>query len=479
MVSFKIIGALLAASSGAISASTDLAAKASSRDLIFLETRDLTDHSFQRKQWSGAIARGPNRISETTKVSLECLDCRTWGTITAELNDYDFHLHTFLHFTNVGGYFDFGLAASANGTYVFELHRGVGDKKNITTSGWHFDIGLTAELIIQVSASVEASGGFQFAIPDGSTGLKFDFGPPALFNVDVLPLPTVNFGLLPVSINDTAANITAAIRLRAHTGVSGETEGIEMNGEAGAFLNLAQVTLGETSSSAADCKQALFADVESNAGAYAHLGICEGEESKNNCTGDGPEAATVFYRGGTTGCLPTATGRPFRPTAAAVLAGPTSCHGGATGETVTTSKYLVTSCAIATINCPAAYAQTIEATNVETITTTSCPGAAAAAAAATDAVAVRVETVDKMEHPIRLVAIESPSAAPTVNSKGTPKPTATAITGQYAAWAKESEQDRNDKDGNKDEKNAATSPWQPQSGLLGLFGFAAAVMVWL
>jgi len=36
------------------------------------------------------------------------------------------------------------------------------------------DMGLTAELIIQTSASVEAAGGFQFSVADGSTGLSIE-----------------------------------------------------------------------------------------------------------------------------------------------------------------------------------------------------------------------------------------------------------------------------------------------------------------
>ena len=98
-------------------------------------------------------------ISETTKVSVECLDCRTWGTTTAERNT-DHDLRAYLHFAKVGGYFDFGLAASSQGTYVFQLHSGVGDKSNITVGadfllselqqsrltpgnkpGWHLDMG--------------------------------------------------------------------------------------------------------------------------------------------------------------------------------------------------------------------------------------------------------------------------------------------------------------------------------------------------
>lgn len=230
------------------------------------------------------------------------------------------------------------------------------------------------------------------------------------------------------------------------------------------------MTLGETSSSAGDCKQAFFVDVESNAGAYARMSLCDEEEhGSKNCTGDGPKAATVFYQGGTTACLPTATGKPFRPTAAAI-AGPSTCNGGgaaATGETVTTSTYQVTSCAIATIICPPAYQQTIEATNVETITTTSCPGAAA-----TGAVAMDVKAADKIEHPIRLASTSS--RAPTVDVDDIPTPTATAITGQYAAWAKESEEEK------KDDENGASVLSGSQNGLLSLLGFVFAVMmIWL
>lgn len=121
--------------------------------------------------------------------------------------------------------------------------------------------------------------------------------------------PKVDFGLLPVAINDTAANITAAIRLRAHSGV---------RGEAGAFLILAQATLGATSSpSAGGCQHAFAVDVEANAGgrtrAWASVATTTKRRSRRRRTAEaatapatGPGPPPVFYQGGITARLPAA-----------------------------------------------------------------------------------------------------------------------------------------------------------------------------
>lgn len=289
--------------------------------------------------------------------------------------------------------------------------------------------------------------------------------------------PDVKFGLIPVAINDTSANITAAIRFRADAGIVAEAKGLSATGKAGAFLNLAQVTLSGRSSPAAGC---FSVDVESNAGAYAYASAC----GKKDCTGDAAAAATVFYRGSVSTCLP-ATGKPFRPTAAAIAA-PSSCAGGAqaaTGTTVTTATYNVTNCAVAAINCPPGYGQTVVATNVETMTTSSCPSATVANAAAY-ALAINVAAVDKIEHAIALTSAATEISS--VNTEGIAKPTASIITGQYVEWAKESEEKKEDKkdgDGKKDEddkkKNAVSARWESPNGLLGMLGFFAAVLVCL
>ncbi|KAK8100365.1 uncharacterized protein PG998_008239 [Apiospora kogelbergensis] len=441
MLPLKTIGRLLVVASVAASLSTEITATTSSRDLMVLETRDLTikdepkkfDLGWQVKdrpifsgQWTGAVARGQHDASATTKVSVECLDCRTWGTVTAqvELTQVDLHrpsVYARLNFTNVGGYFNFGLAASAQGTYVFQLpsgkRGGKKDKKTVRSRGVDADISLIAELIIQVSASVEASGGFHFAVTDNTTGLQVKVPD---FSSVILPLPDVKFGLIPVAINDTSANITAAIRFRADAGIVAEAKGLSATGKAGAFLNLAQVTLSGRSSPAAGC---FSVDVESNAGAYAYASAC----GKKDCTGDAAAAATVFYRG--------------------------------------------------------SYGQTVVATNVETMTTSSCPSATVANAAAY-ALAINVAAVDKIEHAIALTSAATEISS--VNTEGIAKPTASIITGQYVEWAKESEEKKEDKkdgDGKKDEddkkKNAVSARWESPNGLLGMLGFFAAVLVCL
>lgn len=60
--------------------------------------------------------------SETVSLSLECLDCRTWGAIEVEIEDElqidqeQLVLAADMIFNNVGAYFDFAAAVSSQTT---------------------------------------------------------------------------------------------------------------------------------------------------------------------------------------------------------------------------------------------------------------------------------------------------------------------------------------------------------------------------
>ena len=188
--------------------------------------------------------------------------------------------------------------------------------------------------------------------------------------------PRVDFSLLPIEISNAAANITAAIVLKAEAGISADVGAVSGDASVGANLALVQVSFGATVDAEAECERALFIDVESNGGAFAQLGASvPGQDFEI-----GPNVSTVFATAGTTTCLGQAAAstppafsstRPPPPqTASDAAACPTAL---ATKVQSTTKTYALTSCLVPAVNCPVSLTQVVQVANVEEATTVFCP----------------------------------------------------------------------------------------------------------
>lgn len=71
---------------------------------------------------------------DTFSFVLECIDCRTTGTITAEFSENDIiDASATLTFNNVAAYFDLGLASSSDATFSIGIGRSLGNS-NVTVS---------------------------------------------------------------------------------------------------------------------------------------------------------------------------------------------------------------------------------------------------------------------------------------------------------------------------------------------------------
>lgn len=183
--------------------------------------------------------------------------------------------------------------------------------------------------------------------------------------------PQVNFGFLPFAMSESV-NGTIGLRLRAE--VNGKVQAshdLEANAGAGAYIILAEVTVGEVASTDSSCEAAIFAEVDANMGAYATAGATFGIDSFTA----GPSVSTTYLSMGTTICLATET-PTFVSTSMAPEVTDTvlECAVALTEETTTiTSSYSLTSCVISAVNCPSSLTQVIIVTNIESVITTLCP----------------------------------------------------------------------------------------------------------
>ncbi|KAH8898345.1 hypothetical protein GQ53DRAFT_802697 [Thozetella sp. PMI_491] len=292
--------------------------------------------------------------------TLECADCRTYGTIVADINDND-GLNATLTFNNVGAYLDFGVATATEGVFSIGLGKSFGKKAaDGSTVPFSANLGLSLALVFTFDGAVEVTGGFQLSIPNGSQlGFDIDLGFDAKEGIQ----PTAGIQTF------TAANVTVALVLKADAGISTNVGLVEANVGAGAHLTLVQIKFGEVSSNdPAKCPIALFADIESNGGAYAkaEAKVLDDVDLGN----ENPSTTAVFATAGTTTCLTNT--RPALP--ATTKQAQTSCAKAlVTATTTTTAIYSLTSCLVKAVDCPASFTQIVIATNIETITTTTCP----------------------------------------------------------------------------------------------------------
>lgn len=125
----------------------------------------------------GPLPGAVGSVGGSFNLTMQCVDCRTYGNIVASLDDSD-GLRALLTFNQVGAYMDLAMFASSQGTYTIGLGASLGTS-NVTGKVFAagFDFGM--ELILQVTGAVQANGGFQISIPDGETvgldiGLKLN-----------------------------------------------------------------------------------------------------------------------------------------------------------------------------------------------------------------------------------------------------------------------------------------------------------------
>ncbi|KAI0474753.1 hypothetical protein F4859DRAFT_78378 [Xylaria cf. heliscus] len=247
-------------------------------------------------------------------LTLTCVECKTTGEVIAsamlpDITDIDiahpgdaFNTSMLgLTFNGVGATIDLDLTAAVSGDFSIPLLK---TESPVGISGPGFLIGavFSVDLVLQISGKIETEGGFQIAIPDGSSFMiPFDDAIPNVANFD-----GASASLLPLKV-DAPADVTVALRLNVQAGLMlPDLEVIDIKALAGAFIALPEIILKEsasfsTSPSAnATCILPVSAELNINAGVFVDIGaeiigIDLGEFN--------PTASTTLFAASTSTCL--------------------------------------------------------------------------------------------------------------------------------------------------------------------------------
>ncbi|RYP64132.1 hypothetical protein DL771_008912 [Monosporascus sp. 5C6A] len=248
-------------------------------------------------------------------LTLECVDCRTWGSVTAvtfiaddigdfleDLTDFDLFNNANLSvvFNGVGALIDLSVVATEEVEFTLPLFA---TQTPLGVAGPNFQLGVVffVELVMGITGEVEASSGFQLQIPDGSAfTMPLD---PTLPNTAAFDGTTAS--LLPLTV-ETAANLTVALRLRVQAGL--EFVGnplLSATALAGAFLDIPEVVLGGRfpsggANESESCQLPAFAEVNVNAGVFVEVGADVGNVGIIDLN---PTLETTFFRAAVETCF--------------------------------------------------------------------------------------------------------------------------------------------------------------------------------
>ncbi|RYP44823.1 hypothetical protein DL768_008755 [Monosporascus sp. mg162] len=317
-------------------------------------------------------------------LTLECVDCRTWGSVTAvtfipddigdfleDLTDFDLFNNANLSivFNGVGALIDVSVAATEEVEFTLPLFA---TQTPLGVAGPNFQLGAVffVELVMGITGEVEANSGFQLLIPDGSAfTMPLD---PTLPNTAAFDGTTAS--LLPLTV-EAPANLTMALRLRVQAGL--EFVGsplLSATALAGAFLNIPEVVLGgRFSFGGADepesepCQLPAFAEVNVNAGVFVEVGADVGNVGVVELN---PSLETTFFRAAVETCfLGGAADATAQPTASSSST-PYTLRPNATATATANTSADVTTMTPPPEATPDPHALT---TVVMTVTTTACP----------------------------------------------------------------------------------------------------------
>ncbi|KAK7744050.1 hypothetical protein SLS62_010351 [Diatrype stigma] len=386
-------------------------------------------------------------------LKLECVDCRTWGSVEVltflpddigdffeDLSDFDLfnNANLSLVFNGVGAFIDVDVVTTQKGGFALPLFT---SQSPLGVAGPNFQIGVvfSVEIALGITGEIDINSGFQLSIPDGSSfTMPLD---PAVDNT--ADFDGTMFSMLPLAI-DAPANITVALRLRVQAGL--EFVGsplLSAQALAGAYLNIPEVVLGETltlggntsvspgwnasipapaPAPAPSCTLPAFAEVNINAGVFIDVGADVGVVKLGDFN---PTLSTTFFQAAVSTCLDGLAGSAV-PTPSALLPYPypnatitattapapaLACPTDLVTETITTASTMaVTSCVLPVLNCPANMTQVVMAEQTETITSSSCPVAMVTSVAQNTTTAADVSTT---ECPEKATVAAAPTPTPT------------------------------------------------------------------
>ncbi|KAI2471371.1 hypothetical protein F4781DRAFT_122302 [Annulohypoxylon bovei var. microspora] len=396
-------------------------------------------------------------LGSTFSLDIACVECRTYGELNAfmefpdnleellkDLKDFNVFNDASLTigFQGVGASVDLSVTTQGTGHFTIPLFK-TETPLGISGPGFQAGISFGVDLIIGITAEIEAEGGFEVSIPDGSSfTIEFDpkVGNSAKFN-------GASAALLPLSVN-APASITVALRLEVQGGIElPSIPLLEAKALAGAYINIPEVILGEQFSlppaNGSDCILPVSAEININAGASVDIGASIADITLGDFD---PSVSTTFFDAKTSTCFVTVGQETATPaitgtgtgtgTGAAAAATTIDCPSAlVTSTATTTSTYTITSCAAAVVNCPNSLAQVIVVTEPITMTTSSCPvSVASTPAAIANGPFVNATT----SAGIALSSLSAPVTSTVSIDSSVVTPEATLITGSAKATVTES-----------------------------------------
>jgi hypothetical protein len=130
-------------------------------------------------------------FTETARLELECVDCRTWGSalittagvsknesiigdiisffenpIDAIINAFD--LEVKVEFVDVGGHFEFDLSASDTVSYSYSIYESETLAGMAVSEDVSVGLVLFIDLVFSLTAEIDLEAGFEFSFPEGA-----------------------------------------------------------------------------------------------------------------------------------------------------------------------------------------------------------------------------------------------------------------------------------------------------------------------
>ncbi|KAH7150206.1 hypothetical protein B0J13DRAFT_661054 [Dactylonectria estremocensis] len=227
---------------------------------------------------------------------VNCTSCQLSGSIRALFDEridvWESDLN--ISFTETSAYVDLSILGASGTEQIVPLWSIGG----ISVAGVQatFGLGFFIELVISVDGELEATGGFEFTIPDGSWVAASLTGEIVGANFD-----GANGDLLTWDVTHGSTTLKISLRLRTELGVRTQILGLGTDAAVGVYLNLIEfVVTFDDDDSDETCALEATESWNVNAGAYAELDV----DLDNINLDAAPTKSTTFYTGPTyTQCL--------------------------------------------------------------------------------------------------------------------------------------------------------------------------------
>ncbi|KAH6894704.1 hypothetical protein B0T10DRAFT_456930 [Thelonectria olida] len=229
---------------------------------------------------------------QDNKFKIDCIDCSLTGSVTTSYDEQFPDIWSSglkISFSKINGHFDLDVLAGTGSEQVIPLWNlgGISLGSSVTTLG----VSLNLELVISLDHELEATGGFEFTIPEGSW-ITVSLGGGIIDS----SFDGSESSMIPWEVSSGSTTLKASIRLRAEAGVSADTPFIDIDAgvKAGVYLNIIELVVDlENNPQDQECTLEVSESWNVNAGVYAGVDLSPGSAT----VGVAPDTSTTFIEG--------------------------------------------------------------------------------------------------------------------------------------------------------------------------------------